>query len=311
MFGSVFCFLSSCLGFWLGLGLLSGSVFCFWLGLGLSSCPGFWLGLGLSTSLSVWLGLGLSLAWGFCGLLEGGRCSIWSRFSFFGLGNLRLSSSSTSTSSNSSSTQEIPQAPRFPRRCHLKGGSTGSAMDEFEMDFSLKKKKKKKPDRFKQDRAVQASGPEEAEVDHTYEFLLARAFENNPAAAPKATFPVPHVSTAGRRSCWTNFHAFCATCNRPPQHVMEFVQSELCCLSSVSSQGALNLKNKSGAGQLQQICRAYVNQHVLCSTCKSADTLLTRESRLSFVNCQACGSRRAVRQVRPAFVARTHREADP
>lgn len=276
------------------------------LGLCLSFSSGVFFWLEQGSGVFFWMGLGVFS----CGLPAGGRCIIWSRFSFLGLGNLRLSSSRASTSSNSSSTQEIPQVPRLPLLCHLKGGSSELAMDEFEMDFSLKKKKKKKPDRFRQDKAVQACRPEEVEEDHTYEFLLARAFENNPAAAPKAAFPVPHVSTAGRRSCWSNFHTFCATCNRPPQHVMEFVQNELCCLSSISSQGALNLKNKSGAGQLQQICRAYVNQHVLCSTCKSADTLMTRESRLSFVNCQACGSRRAVRQVRPAFVARTHRSQE-
>ena len=48
---------------------------------------------------------------------------------------------------------------------------------------------------------------------------------------------------------------------------------------------------------------------VLCSACKSADSLLDRDSatRVMFLRCQACGASRTVAAIKAGFVARTTR----
>ncbi len=55
--------------------------------------------------------------------------------------------------------------------------------------------------------------------------------------------------------------------------------------------------------------RRYVNEYVLCNSCKSPDSLLDRDSssRIMFLRCQACGASRTVAPIKAGFVARTTR----
>ena len=55
--------------------------------------------------------------------------------------------------------------------------------------------------------------------------------------------------------------------------------------------------------------RRYVNEYVLCNSCKSPDSLLDRDSssRIMFLRCQACGASRTVTPIKAGFVARTTR----
>ena len=64
-------------------------------------------------------------------------------------------------------------------------------------------------------------------------------------------------------------------------------------------------KNKAFEGTL----RRYVNEYVLCNSCKSPDSLLDRDSssRIMFLRCQACGASRTVAPIKAGFVARTTR----
>jgi translation initiation factor 2 subunit 2 len=44
-------------------------------------------------------------------------------------------------------------------------------------------------------------------------------------------------------------------------------------------------------------------EYVTCKTCKSPDTLLTKENRIFFMACESCGSRRSVNAVKTGFQA--------
>ena len=65
---------------------------------------------------------------------------------------------------------------------------------------------------------------------------------------------------------------------------------------------------KLGA-QFEGVLRRYVNEYVLCSSCKSADSLLDRDSstRVTSLRCQQCGASRTVAAIKAGFVARTTR----
>lgn len=49
--------------------------------------------------------------------------------------------------------------------------------------------------------------------------------------------------------------------------------------------------------------------YVSCKTCKSADTILTKENRLFFVQCESCGSSRSVSAIKTGFVAQTQKRS--
>lgn len=44
-------------------------------------------------------------------------------------------------------------------------------------------------------------------------------------------------------------------------------------------------------------------EYVTCKTCKSPDTLLTKENRIFFMSCESCGSRRSVNPIKSGFQA--------
>ena len=44
-------------------------------------------------------------------------------------------------------------------------------------------------------------------------------------------------------------------------------------------------------------------EYVTCKTCKSPDTLLTKENRIFFMACESCGSRRSVNAIKSGFQA--------
>lgn len=57
----------------------------------------------------------------------------------------------------------------------------------------------------------------------------------------------------------------------------------------------------------QSLLRKYIGEYVACTTCKSPNTTLSRDSvsRLYFVHCQSCGSSRSVAPIRTGFHAQT------
>jgi len=202
-----------------------------------------------------------------------------------------------------------------------------------EVDFVGKKKKKRPVNRFELDLNIQprevVALPKEktdcqdqdiekiiqSEPYHDYKWLLARAYGHVitcESDRKRSTLPLPHLQRESvRKTAWMNFNAFCVACNRPPHHLIDYIQAELCASCSSASNGVLIIKAKLGAGQAQQLCRAYVNLHVLCVNCKGVDTLLSRdpESRLTFVKCQVCQAERCVQQTkRKPFIAKVHRK---
>lgn len=57
---------------------------------------------------------------------------------------------------------------------------------------------------------------------------------------------------------------------------------------------------------LPQICadpHHSIVEYVTCKTCKSFDTLLTKENRIFFMSCMSCGSRRSVSAIKSGFQA--------
>lgn len=47
----------------------------------------------------------------------------------------------------------------------------------------------------------------------------------------------------------------------------------------------------------------YTVEYVTCKTCKSPDTLLSKENRIFFMSCESCGSRRSVNTIKTGFQA--------
>jgi len=220
--------------------------------------------------------------------------------------------------------------------------------DDLGLDLGLKKKKKKKKpldvsalendlnelnlegdegDDPNEDGTAAEEVPDQISViawradsvrDYTYDELLARVFEimrqKNPdmVAGEKKKFVMkpPQVVRAGaKKTSFVNFTEICRLLHRQPKHLMAFLMAELGTSGSVDGTNQLVIKGRFQQKQIENVLRRYIKEYVTCHTCRSPETMLQRDTRLYFLQCETCGSRCSVAAIKSGFQAMTSKRA--
>jgi translation initiation factor 2 subunit 2 len=156
---------------------------------------------------------------------------------------------------------------------------------------------------------------EGSDRDYSYEELLDRVFgilkANNPELTGerrRTTLKPPQVAREGtKKTVFTNFMDLCRSMNRNPEHLQAYLLAELGTSGSQDGQQRLIMKGRFLPKAFEGCLRRYMNEYVLCNSCKSPDTLLDRDSssRIMFLRCQQCGASRTVSAIKAGFQART------
>lgn len=207
-------------------------------------------------------------------------------------------------------------------------------------DFGAKKKKKKKKITFDDEDddglAGDAAGEggervprrdaapqpwdDDPNRDYTYEELINRAFlflyGKNPTLAAggsgrkKVSLQLPQVAREGtKKTVFLNFGAICKSIHRQQDHVLAYMSAELGTSGNTQDGGRLVIKGRFVADGIANVLKRYMFEYVICSSCRSPDTVLMRDAntRLYFVSCESCGAKRSVAPIRQGFMARTER----
>ncbi|XP_043102954.1 eukaryotic translation initiation factor 2 subunit 2-like [Puntigrus tetrazona] len=210
--------------------------------------------------------------------------------------------------------------------------------DEFDLMLPTKKKKSKKvefveeSDTVEKDDVVEdnkstdgitfssQSGPAWAgsERDYTYDELLSRVFnimrEKNPdmVAGEKRKFVMkpPQVVRVGtKKTSFVNFTDICKLLHRQPKHLLAFLLAELGTSGSIDGNNQLVIKGRFQQKQIENVLRRYIKEYVTCHTCRSPDTILQKDTRLYFLQCETCHSRCSVASIKTGFQAVTGKRA--
>jgi len=183
----------------------------------------------------------------------------------------------------------------------------------------LKRKKEKKAAK-KKAVAVEEAVPEEGaaapaeapSAEYSYVELLERAFNQIKALSPgekqKTTLPIPILTRGGpRKTIWANFKQTCDILQRSTEHFQSFLSAELGSDASMDASFQLIIRGKYTAKQAETILKNYIQEYVACSMCHSANTTLSKDNvtRLVFIDCAACGSKRSVSHIKSGFHATT------
>jgi len=205
------------------------------------------------------------------------------------------------------------------------------------LDLSKKKKKKKKAKDKKPDKAdkegkssgAAVSGQEAllAEQDaaqevvedsydrkgeYNYDELLNLVVDllltNNPALVDKKKRnikPPQMTMLTSKKTMWVNFQEICSMMQRSPEHVMAFFFAELGTDGNMDGNQRLIIRGKYVPKYIESLLRKYVVEYVTCEMCRSPNTCLKKDSgtRLHFLECSDCGSRRSVAQIRSGYHA--------
>lgn len=211
--------------------------------------------------------------------------------------------------------------------------------EEFTFDMSMKKKKKKKKAETEGGDGETAVIPEDGEAgetegaaatgatagaaegepwrnsdrDYTYEELANRVFsilrQNNPDLAGekrKFTIVPPQIGREGsKKTAFTNITDLCRRMRRPLEHVTSFILTELGTTGSSDGSQRLIIRGRYQQLQIENVLRKYIGEYVTCKTCRSPDTIMSKENRLFFLKCESCGSTRSVNAIKSGFKAQT------
>jgi len=131
-----------------------------------------------------------------------------------------------------------------------------------------------------------------------YEKLLNEAYKNVKSVAGSSTerFEVPKIEGhfEGKKTILSNFFQIASHIRRSPEHFQKYILRELAA-SGTRDKDRLILNIKVPSAKINQKIQDYVNEFVLCKECKKPDTELTKQGRLTFLHCLACGAKHPVR----------------
>lgn len=153
--------------------------------------------------------------------------------------------------------------------------------------------------------------------DYSYRELLSRVFgilrTNNPDLAGekrKFTIVPPQVVREGsKKTAFSNIADLARRMRRPLEHLTAFILTELGTIGSSDGSQRLIIKGRFQQLQIENVLRRYIVEYVTCKTCRSPDTILVKENRLFFMQCESCGSSRSVTLIKSGFKAQTERRA--
>ncbi len=118
----------------------------------------------------------------------------------------------------------------------------------------------------------------------------------------------PNVQREGtKKTMFANISEISKRMNRPMEHVIQYLFSELGTTGSTDASERLIIKGRFQQRQMENVLKHYIMEYVTCKTCKSGNTSLRKENRLSFMVCESCGSTRSVSAIKTGFKAQTEK----
>jgi translation initiation factor 2 subunit 2 len=130
-----------------------------------------------------------------------------------------------------------------------------------------------------------------------YRELLERAHSQLPPEVfTHKRFEIPRVrsDTIGMRTYIVNYKEIAEALNRDPLHLLRYLSREMATAGSIDGARAI-FQGKFRSDTLDRLVQRYADEFVICPICKRPDTKLTKEKRLSFLLCEACGAKSSIR----------------
>ena len=222
---------------------------------------------------------------------------------------------------------------KVPKKQKRAVAEPGEEVPTFDQDDFPKKKKRRRlnmlalVDPTKRDEFEEGAQDEGLELDsspwagsdrdYRYEELLDRVFEiirqKNPSVEnckTKLVMKPPLVAKAGaKKTSFANFIEICKLLHREPKHLLTFLVAELGTSGSIDGNNQLIIKGRFQQKQIETVLKRYIKEYVTCHTCHSPSTILQKDNRLFFLQCETCGSRCSVHSIKSGFQAVTGHRA--
>ena len=127
-----------------------------------------------------------------------------------------------------------------------------------------------------------------------YEHLLKRIQDklSDTKKQEKARFELPRVDVMweGQKTFLRNFAELPKVLRREPDKVLQYLAKEFAVPAERMGDKAMFI-GKRDPDDFTRLFQIYVKDYVECPTCRSPDTKVIKENRISFLICEACGAK--------------------
>ena len=131
-----------------------------------------------------------------------------------------------------------------------------------------------------------------------YEKLLKRIQDSVSAkktdTGERFELPAPNVMWEGQRTIFRNFLDFAKKLRRDPDKVLQYLSKEFATPAERSGEKAIFVGRRE-PHDFVNLFSIYVKDYLECPTCKSPDTKIERENRITFLVCEACGAKSSLK----------------
>jgi len=127
-----------------------------------------------------------------------------------------------------------------------------------------------------------------------YEKLLKRIqgnlSENERHTDARFELPPVDVMWEGQKTFLRNFVEFPKILRRDPDKVLQYLSKEFAVPAERIGDKAMFIGRRD-PDDFTRLFQIYVKDYVECPTCRSPDTKIIKENRISFLICEACGAK--------------------
>jgi len=127
-----------------------------------------------------------------------------------------------------------------------------------------------------------------------YENLLKRIEDklgdSNAESSARFELPIVDIMWEGQKTFLRNFSEFPNVLRRDPDKVLQYLSKEFAVPAERLGDKAMFVGRRA-PDDFTRLFQIYVKDYVECPTCKSPDTKILKENRISFLICEACGAK--------------------
>lgn len=131
-----------------------------------------------------------------------------------------------------------------------------------------------------------------------YEKLLKRIqdkiSERKSDSTERFELPSPDVIWEGQRTILRNFLDFPKILRRDPDKFLQYLSKEFATPAERSGEKAIFVGRRV-PHDFVNLFQIYVKDYLECPTCKSPDTKIEKENRITFLVCEACGAKSSLK----------------
>jgi len=143
---------------------------------------------------------------------------------------------------------------------------------------------------------------------YTQDELLTRFYETfeQVTSKKKNSLVMPQIERKNRKTMIVNFAEICKSFGRSQEQVRAFIEKELrpemsilgesdtTVGVSISGDGTLVIAGTYPPPIIQTTCLNFVKKFVLCSSCKSTDTSIVKENKITYMSCNFCRAKKPI-----------------